>query len=139
MQWTKVTQNEAVFKGRSNYTAIDKVSKNFVGLAFNFTPTWFQVFPGVDLLAPITWSQGLSGNSAVAFGGSENGGNWSAGIARRHLPEVPDRPQVQRLLRQLFDQPDRRTPAGGVMGVPNGANSSLSDRGWVSLTFKTTF
>ncbi len=106
MQWTKVTQNEAVFKGRSNYTAIDKASKNFVGLAFNFTPTWFQVFPGVDLLAPMTWSQGISGNSAVAFGGSENGGNWSAGIARRHLPEVPDRPQVQRLLRQLLDQPD---------------------------------
>jgi hypothetical protein len=31
------------------------------------------------------------------------------------------------------------TPAGGVMGVPNGANASLSDRGWVSLTLKTTF
>ena len=27
-------------------------SKNFSGLAVNFTPTWFQVFPGVDLLAP---------------------------------------------------------------------------------------
>jgi len=26
-----------------------------------------------------------------------------------------------------------------VLGVPNGANSSLSDRGWVSLTLKTTF
>jgi hypothetical protein len=25
------------------------------------------------------------------------------------------------------------------MSMPNGANSSLSDRGWVSLTFKTTF
>jgi len=25
------------------------------------------------------------------------------------------------------------------MTVPNGANASLSDRGWVSLTFKTTF
>ena len=35
--------------------------------------------------------------------------------------------------------PTAATPAGGVLGVPNGANSSLSDRGWVSLTFKTTF
>ena len=29
---------------------------------------------------------------------------------RRHLPEVPHRPEVQRLLRRLFDQPDRRDP-----------------------------
>ena len=27
---------------------------NFFGLAINFTPTWFQVLPGVDVLAPIT-------------------------------------------------------------------------------------
>jgi Tol biopolymer transport system component len=26
-----------------------------------------------------------------------------------------------------------------VMGVPNGANASLSDRGWWSLTLKATF
>ncbi len=81
MQWLKVTQNEAVFKGRDSYTAIDKVSKNFFGLALNFTPTWFQVFPGVDILAPITWSQGISGNAAVLLGGNEGGGNWSVGVA----------------------------------------------------------
>ncbi len=57
MQWSSVTQNEAVFKGRSGYTAIDKPTKNFFGLAINFTPTWFQVWPGVDLFAPVTWSQ----------------------------------------------------------------------------------
>src|SRR5204863_7276590 len=43
MRWAKVTQNEAVFKGRANYlnpdgsTPIDKVTKNFVGVAVNFT------------------------------------------------------------------------------------------------------
>ena len=56
-------------------------SKNYFGLAVNFTPTWFQVLPGVDLLAPVTWSQGISGNAAVSFGGNENAGNWSAGVA----------------------------------------------------------
>ncbi len=30
-------------------------TKNFFGLALAFTPTWFQVFPGVDLSAPITY------------------------------------------------------------------------------------
>ena len=54
MRWARVTQNEAVFKGRDSYQQIDRVSKDFVGLAFNVTPTWFQVFPGVDLLAPMS-------------------------------------------------------------------------------------
>ena len=30
-------------------------------------------------------------------------------------------------------------PATGAATVTNGANAALSDRGWVSLTFKTTF
>ena len=139
MQWTKVTQNEAVFKGRSGYSAIDKPSRNFYGLAINFTPTWFQVWPGVDLLAPVTWSQGISGNAAVAFGGSENGGNWSAGIAADIYQRYRIDLKYSGYYGNFSTDPTALTPAGGVMGVPNGANASLSDRGWVSLTFKTTF
>ena len=76
-----VTQNEAVFKGRASYlnpdgtTPIDKVSKNYVGLALNFTPTWFQVFPGVDLSLPVTWSEGLVGQRGRALGGNKDAGN----------------------------------------------------------------
>jgi len=139
MQWLRVTQNEAVFKGRSSYTAIDKPSKNFFGLAINFTPTWFQVWPGVDLLAPLTWNQGISGNAAVAFGGSENGGNWSAGIAADIYQKYRVDLKYSAYYGDYSTNPTGATPAGGVMGVPNGANASLSDRGWVSLTFKTTF
>ena len=139
MQWSKVTQNEAVFKGRSGYTAIDKPSRNYFGLAINFTPVWFQVWPGVDLLAPLTWSQGISGNSAVAFGGSENGGNWSAGIAADIYQKYRIDLKYSGYYGDYSTNPTGATPAGGVLGVPNGANASLSDRGWVSLTFKTTF
>jgi hypothetical protein len=57
------------------------VSKDYVGLAVNFTPTWFQVLPGVDMQMPLTWSQGLSGNAAVQLGGNKNTGTFSAGIA----------------------------------------------------------
>ena len=137
--WSKVTQNEAVFKGRSGYTAIDKPTKDFFGLAINFTPTWFQVFPGVDLLAPITWSQGISGNAAVLFGGSEGGGNWSAGIAADIYQKYRIDLKYNGYYGDYSTNPTTATPAGGVLGVPNGANASLSDRGWVSLTFKTTF
>jgi hypothetical protein len=139
MQWSKVTQNEAVFKGRSGYTQIDRPSKNFFGLALNFTPTWFQVWPGVDLLAPVTWNQGISGNSAVAFGGSKDGGNWSAGIAADIYQKYRIDLKYNGYFGNYSSVPTALTPQGGVMSIPNGANSSLSDRGWVSLTFKTTF
>src|SRR5438034_8564639 len=81
MRWQRVTQNQAAFKGDASYNGIDKVSRSFFGLAVNFTPTWFQVFPGVDLSAPVTWSQGISGNAAVQLGGNEGSGQWSAGVA----------------------------------------------------------
>jgi hypothetical protein len=77
MTWLDVTQNEAVFKGRPNnvnggYNQIDRVSKNYFGLAINFTPTWFQVLPGVDFLMPLSWSQGISGNSAITSAGKNS-------------------------------------------------------------------
>jgi hypothetical protein len=139
MQWLSVTQNEAVFRGRDNYHLIDRVSKNFVGLALNFTPTWFQVFPGVDIIAPVAWSQGLSGNAAVIFGGNEGGGNYSAGVAADIYQKYRIDLKYTGYYGNYSTDPTRLTPAGGVMGVPNGVNAAISDRGWVSLTFKTTF
>ena len=54
--WSDVTQNAAVFKGRDNYMAIgpagtpvtpaDKVTKDFYGLAINFTPDQVPGLPG---------------------------------------------------------------------------------------------
>jgi hypothetical protein len=133
MQWARVTQNEAVFKGNSAYTGIDKVSRNFFGLAVNFTPTWFQVLPGVDLLMPLTWSEGLSGNAAVQLGGNKNAGSWSAGVAA----DIYQKYRVQLSYNGYFG--DYSTTPTGAMNVANGTFAALSDRGWVSLTFKTTF
>ena len=55
-------------------------TKNFVGLGLAFTPTWFQVFPGVDLQAPLTYAIGLKGNSATVFGGNQGLGNYTLGL-----------------------------------------------------------
>ena len=139
MMWDDVTQNEAVFKGRDGYSQIDEVSENYVGVAVNFAPTWFQVFPGVDLIAPLTWSQGLSGNAAIAFGGNEDTGNWSVGIAADILQKYRIDLRFSDYYGDYSTEPTGATPAGGVLGVPNGASSSLSDRGWLSLTLKATF
>jgi hypothetical protein len=132
-EWARVTQNEAVFKGNSTYTGIDRVSKNAFTAAVNFTPTWFQVWPGVDLLMPLTWSEGISGNSAVQFGGSKNAGTWSAGLGA----DIYQKYRVQLSYNGFFG--DYSTTPTGAMNVPNGSSAALSDRGWVSLTFKTTF
>jgi hypothetical protein len=133
MQWARVTQNAAAFKGASTYTGIDKVSRDYLGLAINFTPTWFQVFPGVDLTAPVTWSQGLSGNAAVQLGGNEGTGTWSAGIGA----DIYQKYKVSLAYNGYFG--NYSTTATGAMSVPNGVIAALSDRGWVSLTLKTTF
>jgi hypothetical protein len=123
----------AVFKGNPAYTGIDKVSKIFFGLAINFTPTWFQVLPGVDVQAPMTWSRGLSGNSAVQLGGNKNAGTWSAGIAA----DVYQKHRIQLSYNGFFG--DYSLTAAGAMNVANGTPAALSDRGWISLTYKTTF
>ncbi len=139
MEWQKVTQNAAVFKGDPSYvnpdgsTPIDKVTKNYFGLAINFTPTWFQVFPGVDMSAPMTWSQGISGNAAILLGGNKDGGNWSAGVAA----DIYQKYKVQLSYNGYFG--NYSTTPAGALNVANGTFASLSDRGWVSLTFKTTF
>ena len=136
-RWLKVTQNEAVFKGNATYRSVaanvDAVTKNFIGLAVNFTPTWFQVFPSVDLSAPLTWSGGISGTSAVLSGGAAGNGTFSAGIAA----DVQSKYNFS--LRYVgFYGGYSRTAAGG-MNVPESTTAVLSDRGFIAFTFKTTF
>jgi hypothetical protein len=133
MHLASVTQNDAVYKGRDSYVGIDKPTTNYVGLAANFTPTWFQVFPSVDLTMPITWNQGISGNAATTFGGNENAGSWSFGLGAtiRQIYLVN--------LSYIRYFGNYATAANGAATTFNGSSAAISDRGWVSLTFKTTF
>lgn len=135
--WMRVTQNEAVFKGSDAYgdnsANIDSVSRNYYGLAINVTPTWYQVFPSVDLSMPISWSGGLSGNSAVLSGGNEEAGSYSLGLTA----DIQSKYNLG--LRYVGFYGDYSETATGAMNVPNGTNAVLSDRGHVLLTFKTTF
>jgi len=133
MHLASVTQNNAVYKGRDSYVGIDKPTSNYLGLAANFTPTWFQVFPGVDMTMPITWSQGISGNAATTFGGNKNAGNFSAGLGATIFQTYLVN------LSYIRYYGDYTTAATGAAATFNGSNAAISDRGWVSLTFKTTF
>ena len=141
--WDKVTSGAAVFKGRDNYMAVgpngtlvtpsDKVTKDYYGLAINFTPTKYQICPGADLLVPITYSRGLSGNSAVLLGGNEGAGSYSAGVAiDLHSKYRFDLKYVDFIGETTLNPAAMITSSGG-------ANSLLTDRGFVVFTFKTTY
>ncbi len=140
--WSDVKEGAAVFKGRNNYTVIgpagtpvtpaDKVTKDFYGLAINFTPTKYQAFPGADLSFPISYSQGLSGNSAVLLGGNEDAGSYSLGVA------VDLYSKYRFDLKYVDFLGDDTTNPSGAITSNGGANSLLTDRGFVVFTFKTT-
>jgi hypothetical protein len=134
MHLDKVTQNAAVYKGRAGYTGIDKPTDSYWGLALNFTPTWYQALPGVDLSLPVSWNQGIRGNAATFFGGNKGSGSWSLGLsATIHQTYLVSLSYVD-----YFGDYDT-SPATGAATVFNGSSAAISDRGWVSLTFKTTF
>jgi len=139
-RWNSVSQGANLFKGRDNYavagipgTPIDKVTKNFVGLAVNFTPTWLQVFPGADMSLPLSYSVGLKGNSAVSSGGNEGTGNWSVGVGL-------DLYNKYRFDLRMVDYFGDTTPnaAGTAYSVFNGTSAGMKDRRFVAFTFKTT-
>jgi len=107
-------------------------TQNYVGIGASFNPTWFQVLPGVDLSAPLTYAIGVSGNAATTFGGNQGLGNYSVGIGADVL-------QKYRFDLKYIDFLGNYRDNGTVVTSQNGLTTFLRDRGAVSLTFKTTF
>ncbi|MCK8683328.1 DUF1302 domain-containing protein [Pseudomonas umsongensis] len=160
--------DSAILQGELTYSYLDKVTKNSnfyneegnpgcpnqnggkgdakdgcstrdaLGLQLAFTPTWYQAFEGVDLTMPLTFSRGLYGTSPVANGGNEGAGNFSVGIGADYLARY----KVD-LAYNGFYGPITTTfnPVVGqnTVATSSGGTPLLRDRGWVSLTFKTSF
>jgi len=140
MSWDKVRSGQNLFQAEGQPNCANRglnksdgcATKSFWGLAINFTPTWFQVFPGADLSMPITWSQGISGNAATTFGGNEGLGNYSIGLGL-------DYQQKYRFDLKYIDYVGSYKDNGTAVTSTNGLTTFLKDRGFVSLTFRTTF
>ncbi|MES2019353.1 MAG: DUF1302 domain-containing protein [Pseudomonadota bacterium] len=129
----KVTSGAQFYKGRDSYTGIDKVTKDFVGLALNFTPTWFQALPGVDVSMPLSYAVGLSGTSAVNSGGNKNAGNYAVGVSF----DVRQKYRIDFKYVDFFGP--YATDASGAITSNAGVTPLLKDRGFLALTLKTTF
>lgn len=145
-----VDKGKQTFKGDSSYRGVDKVDTNAYTIAANFAPTWFQVFPGVDVSMPVSYNVGLKGNSAVQLGGNEDAGSYSIGVAA-------DIYQKYKLDLKYVDSfgPfdtcesgfDNNTPGAnglyqcipGQITSQAGLSPLLKDRGMVTASFKATF
>ena len=141
-KWSSVTSGERLFyaEGQPGCVAAGRpgdkwdgcTTDSFVGLGLAFTPTWYQVMPGVDLSAPLTYARGLRGNAATVFGGNQGNGNYSVGVSA-------DIQQKYRVDLKYIDYFGEFRDNGNVLTTQNGFTTLLQDRGFVSLTFKTTF
>lgn len=131
--WSKVTENPGLFNAEGFAPCAGKsksdgcITRNYYGIGLNFTPTWFQVLPSVDLKMPITYTIGLKGNAANRGGGYEGQGDWSIGLSA-------DWQQKYNFSLKYVDYLIKVKDATTVNG-----ETPLSDRGWVVFTFKTTF
>jgi len=131
--WNKVTDHEELFKGRSGYTGIDRVTKNSTGIGLLLEPKWYQAFPSVDLILHIAFSTGLTGVSAVAQGGAKDTGIYSVGISA----DVRNQYRFDLKYVGFFGKLDASNPNATVAN--DSAVGYLRDRGMLVLNFKTTF
>jgi hypothetical protein len=116
-------------------------TKDEINVAVLFDPQWLQVYPGINLDAPVSVSAGLYGNGqtlALAATGSSAGSiSYSVGI--------------HALIHQLYNiklaYSGFHSPTGQVLDTPLGQpyyNSGSgqwmwNDKGQIQLTFSTAF
>ena len=108
-------------------------TKNSLAVAVSFTPQWVEALPGTNLGLPVFVSYGLSGNNAGLGGGYEKSASYSVG--------------VEADVRQLYyfslkyNDGYARPQAANALGFYSSGNGTYMEnsRGWVSLTFKTSF
>lgn len=146
--------NEALYKGKSTYRGIDKPTRDNWGIGVNFTPTWYQVVPGVDLSMPVSVNLGLDGVSPVQGGGAEDTGNYSVGLSAaiynqyfvdlKYVDAFGEAKachdgQTDGSTPNAFDGEQDYTCYGGGYSSFSGGGSTTEDRGAVYLTLKTTF
>lgn len=119
--------------GASARTAADGCSTGqSLGFAGSFTPTWYQVFSGVDMFLPVTGSWTAWGNSPVTLGGNEGSGTYSAGLGA----DIRNRLRLDLKYIGFFGS---TVDNGTVVTSSNGLLSLLKNRESVVLTAKATF
>lgn len=137
----KVTANRAIFNGESSTCAkLDGcATKNALAFAMLFEPQWLQVFPGIDLSMPMSYTLGASGNPAYQAGTFYNEGTnlYSIGVKATYQSKTTLSLQYNGYKWHAGNQGDNG------LGMPtyttNNGAIGINDRGWVQMTLKTSF
>lgn len=138
----KVTHNEDLFAGKGYAACAGEgkwdgcATRDFVGVAMNFTPQWLQVFPNIDFEMPVTVNYGVYGNSATG-GGSGNQGSSTYSVGIKAIYDGKHEVTLRYADQYSHSHYDQNNVVTG--GNSSSAAYALNDRGYVSLTFKTGF
>lgn len=118
-------------------------TKDAWGIGVTFTPTWYSALPQTDITMPIHFDTGISGNSPVPAGGNKGNGSWSLGVGFDYQAKYKLDIAYTDYFGHYNTGPNPLAFVPGispeVMGTASGAMAPLQDRGWLSVTFKTTF
>ena len=82
----------------------------------------------------MAFDAGLSGNAATIFGGNEDTGTYTVGLGA----DIHQKHRIDLKYIDWFGR-YRTNAAGNAVATQNGFTTLLEDRGFVSLTLKTTF
>ncbi len=132
-RYLRVSSGSDVFKGSSAYTGLDHVTRDAWSGALNFTPTWYHVFPNVDVSMPLSIASGLYGVSAVTTGGAAKNGSYSAGLSFDYLVRYTATVSYSGFFGEYA------TDASGGISSAKDVFALLKDRDMVTLTLKATF
>lgn len=114
-------------------------TKDSLAFAMLFDPQWLQVFPGIDIDMPVSYTVGVSGNPAYRASGfyGQQTNIYSIGVKATY--------QSKSSLSLTYSGYNWRTNErhNGMYYGNNGFGGigaiSLNDRGWLQLQFKTSF
>lgn len=117
---------------------IDGCSSDYaLGANVVFTPTWYQVFPGIDLSLGLAYSTGLKNNSPITSGGNERLEIGSATLNATLYNKV-SAALSYRYYGSIF-RTGTNIAGEPMMTSYNGTGSALADRDWVSMSLKYSF
>ncbi|MBT9475218.1 DUF1302 family protein [Polaromonas sp.] len=140
----KVNSNEAFYQRAGSAACVnpsggrgDKSdgcsTKDYLGMAVLFTPQYLQVAPSLDVELPMSLTYGLRGNAPSSGGGKEGELSWSVGVKATYA-------QMHEFSLLYADTRARSKydPSGSVL-VGGSGSTGTTDRGWLALTYKTSF
>lgn len=139
-----VTENEELFYGEGHPGCANGSkwhgcsTKNALALAVLFDPAWNQVLPGLDLNAPMSATIGLSGLPAYAAGQTYAQQSKQVSLGIRGTYRGKHSLTLSYIRSYWKPGPVVGSPLGDVYAYASGP-AALNDKGWVSLTFKTSF